>query len=88
MSASRCWPAVLLIATGLVNAEDADEMPDAEFLEYLGMWEDSDDEWTLFEGEPFAREGAADDGEDGKDRGAQDDAESPDDASPEMDDEA
>ena len=29
-------------------AED-EEMPDSEFLEYLGMWEASDEEWLLYE---------------------------------------
>ena len=29
-------------------AED-EEVPDGEFLEYLGMWEESDEEWLLFE---------------------------------------
>lgn len=24
--------------------------PDAEFLEYLGMWEDTDEEWLLHDG--------------------------------------
>ena len=52
MSARTCLPAVLLLASGLAQAEDADELPDAAFLEYLGMWDGSDEDWTLFEGEP------------------------------------
>ena len=42
---------VLLLVGGLCGvaaAADAEpEVPDADFLEYLGMWEESDDEWLL-----------------------------------------
>jgi hypothetical protein len=31
---------------GLVIADDA-EAPDLEFLEYLGSWEESDEDWVL-----------------------------------------
>ena len=41
--AAICWFAV----SGSVNAAD-DELPDADFLEYLGSWEDSDEDWLLF----------------------------------------
>ncbi len=27
-----------------------DEQPDVEFLEYLGSWEESDEDWLLFSG--------------------------------------
>ena len=54
MSASRCLPTVLLLATGLVYAEDPEDVPDADFLEYLGMWDGSDETWTLFDEEPVA----------------------------------
>lgn len=37
----------LLLASGLALAADS-EIPDMEFLEYLGMWEESDDEWLVF----------------------------------------
>lgn len=45
MSAERkIGLAVLLLGTaGMVAADD--ELPDIEFLEYLGMWEESDEEW-------------------------------------------
>ncbi len=45
MSASRrIWlPALLLGAASVVAADD--ELPDTEFLEYLGMWEESDEVW-------------------------------------------
>ena len=47
---------VLLLACGLVMAEEDDEQaPDSEFLEYLGYWEESDEEWLMFE-EPIAAE--------------------------------
>jgi len=45
--------AVTLAASGLVLAAD-EEIPDMEFLEYLGMWEETDEEWLLLE-EPIAR---------------------------------
>jgi len=32
---------------GVVVAED--EQPDMEFLEYLGSWEESDEDWLLFD---------------------------------------
>ena len=33
---------------GTVLAADADE-PDMEFLEYLGLWEESDEEWLIMD---------------------------------------
>lgn len=38
--------ALLFFGSAVVVAED--ESPDMELLEYLGMWEGSDDEWLLF----------------------------------------
>ena len=38
----------LIGCSGVVVAADEDELPDLDFLEYLGSWEGSDDEWTLF----------------------------------------
>ncbi|MDJ0909285.1 MAG: hypothetical protein QNI99_08820 [Woeseiaceae bacterium] len=44
----RIWLGALLLGTaGLVAADD--ELPEMEFLEYLGMWEESDDEWLALE---------------------------------------
>lgn len=40
----------LLILSGLANAND-EELPDTDFLEYLGMWQESDEEWLVFEHE-------------------------------------
>ena len=38
----------LLLGCGLALAED-EGVPDAEFLEYLGLWEESDEDWLLFD---------------------------------------
>ena len=37
----------------LAEAEDY-EVPDMEFLEYLGLWEESDEEWLLLDEEGVA----------------------------------
>jgi hypothetical protein len=53
MSASRSLLTVLSLAVcSLVLAAD-DELPEMEFLEYLGMWEENDEEWLVLE-EPVA----------------------------------
>jgi hypothetical protein len=61
---------VLLVTSAGAWSEDtddgADAVPDMEFLEYLGSWEDSDEEWMLFAGEddaPAERTDPAPDGE-------------------------
>lgn len=41
---------VLLFAGGAVLAAD-DKLPDEDFLEYLGSWEESDEDWLMFEQE-------------------------------------
>lgn len=52
MSAEHTTRAVLfglaLMGGGLVLAAEKD-MPDIEFLEYLGMWEDSDEDWMILD---------------------------------------
>ena len=53
MSGSRtgCALAAVLVigsAAALAAGEDA---PDMAFLEYLGMWEESDEEWLAFQEE-------------------------------------
>ncbi len=49
MSADRkVWLTVLLLGTAGAVAAD-DELPDMEFLEYLGMWEESDEEWLALD---------------------------------------
>jgi len=50
MSVDRIGLIVLGLWLG-AGVQAADEPPpDAEFLEYLGMWEESDEEWVLQEG--------------------------------------
>ena len=55
-----------LLSAGALADPDA-ELPDAEFLEYLGSWEESDEEWMLFnnpaDDQPETRSGPAADGE-------------------------
>ena len=49
MSASRpVLLGALLLFGGLVQGAD-DEMPDEDFLEYLGLWEGSDEDWLMFD---------------------------------------
>jgi hypothetical protein len=49
MSVSRkAVTAALLFGCGLVLAAD-EEIPDPDFLEYLGMWEESDEDWVIFD---------------------------------------
>lgn len=45
--------AMLLATFGPLLAAD-EELPEMEFLEYLGMWEESDEEWLALE-EPLAK---------------------------------
>jgi len=40
----------LLTCAGSVMAQDT-EAPDLAFLEYLGSWEESDEDWVLFSDE-------------------------------------
>lgn len=47
MSVNRALATGLLLFCGMVLAAD-DEIPDMEFLEYLGSWEESDEEWLIF----------------------------------------
>jgi len=42
-----CGPASVAAETDT----DDEELPDMEFLEYLGLWEESDDEWLLLDKE-------------------------------------
>ena len=55
MSVSRtALISALLMGASLVLAAD-EELPDPDFLEYLGDWEESDEDWLLFE-EPVTAE--------------------------------
>lgn len=38
----------LLLGCSVVLAAD-EEVPDPEFLEYLGMWDESDEDWVIFD---------------------------------------
>ena len=40
----------LLGCSGIVSAND-DVMPDMDFLEYLGSWEESDEDWVVLAAE-------------------------------------
>ncbi len=42
--------ALILGCTPVLAVDE--EVPDSEFLEYLGYWEESDEEWLLFD-EPY-----------------------------------
>jgi hypothetical protein len=47
MSADRVWLAgVLLLCCA---AAMADDLPDEAFLDYLGSWDGSDEEWQMFD---------------------------------------
>jgi len=51
MSARHCkrklLSGLLLGVCGAVLAAD-NELPDGEFIQYLGSWEESDEEWLIF----------------------------------------
>jgi hypothetical protein len=51
---------VLLFAGGAVLAADG-KLPDEDFLEYLGSWEESDEDWLMFERESKKEERKRDD---------------------------
>jgi hypothetical protein len=50
-ASSKCRNAVLVLAfgaAGTVLAAEAEE-PEMEFVEYLGLWEESDEDWLMVE---------------------------------------
>jgi len=52
MSADRTLGALvcgLVLCSGVAHAADEEEVPDLEFLEYLGIWEETDEEWLLLD---------------------------------------
>jgi len=52
MSADRTLRAMvfgLLLCGNAAIAADEDEVPEVAFLEYLGMWEETDEEWMLLD---------------------------------------
>ena len=48
---SRCRLAPLVLALGVATTALAAETeePEMEFVEYLGLWEESDEEWLMVE---------------------------------------
>jgi len=47
MTRRVCWlPAVALLVATAAAAQD-DEAPDLAFLEYLGSWQDGDEDWLV-----------------------------------------
>jgi hypothetical protein len=49
MSADKTVAIVCLLLGASPVLADDEEIPDPEFLEYLGFWEESDEDWLLFE---------------------------------------
>jgi len=54
MSARRALLGSMLMVCSLMVAAD-EELPEIEFIEYLGLWEDSDEDWLIFS-EPLKAE--------------------------------
>jgi hypothetical protein len=44
----------LSAATSAIAEVENEEVPDMAFLEYLGMWEESDEDWLLLDEEEVA----------------------------------
>lgn len=47
MSAKQVAITAMLTLCSLVVVAD-EELPEIEFIEYLGLWEESDEEWIMF----------------------------------------
>lgn len=47
MLARKSASIALLLLVGSVVIAGDDEIPDAEFLEYLGSWDESDEDWLV-----------------------------------------
>lgn len=60
MSAKRVLGLVLLSVCSVAVVAD-EEMPEIEFLEYLGLWEESDEDWLMFSDLPNADQQAEND---------------------------
>ncbi len=52
MSGKRALTGLMLIACSFVVVAD-EEIPEIDFIEYLGLWEESDKDWLLFS-EPYS----------------------------------
>ena len=47
MSVKRVFIASLLMLCSVLVVAD-EELPEIEFIEYLGLWEESDEDWMMF----------------------------------------
>jgi hypothetical protein len=47
---ARRYLAAAVLAVCSVAALAEEELPEIEFLEYLGLWDESDEEWVMFSG--------------------------------------
>jgi len=47
MSVKRVLFASLLMSCSVLVVAD-EELPEIEFIEYLGLWEESDEDWMMF----------------------------------------
>lgn len=73
MSANKIQPeralkiALLIGLMGFAGATlaEEEEVPDLEFLEYLGSWDESDEDWILFAGEDTDPSASGDDKDEG-----------------------
>jgi len=54
MSASKPFLIGALLLFGSQAHTAGDDLPDEDFLEYLGLWEDSDEDWLIFNEPPTA----------------------------------
>jgi len=47
---TRALLCALALCSGGTAVAAEDEVPDADFLEYLGMWDESDEDWMIIDG--------------------------------------
>ena len=66
MSARRILSVFLLGFCSVAVVAD-EELPEIEFLEYLGLWEESDEEWLMFS-DPLNADNSVDGRSDNKDQ--------------------
>lgn len=72
MSASRlrALAGLIVLASGTAAFADDEALPDADFLEYLGSWEESDEEWLIFaDGDQQARAESGNETDDDESKG-------------------
>jgi hypothetical protein len=66
MSVRRFLGVVLLSVCSVAVVAD-EELPEIEFLEYLGLWEESDEDWVMFS-DPIKADNNADMNADNQDQ--------------------